>query len=214
MPAKLALAPAGSEWPVAARDSGCGFLDTRFRSPLRAGRGCEPRPQGLRKGESRDETRPGCHSLGLHQPGGLGLWIGHICKVSVDVIKLWVAQSSDPAIDGVELEFEGAEFGDKRLATRVEGLAGAMAREPSASFPQALSAAELEAAYRFFGNVKVTKLLAKCRVHALHWRSLCDTSPLPRAIVDRLPSLVTPHPACTALGGGAEGAPNGCEHDT
>ena len=60
----------------------------------------------------------------------------------------------------------------------------------------------------------VEKLLAKCRVHALHWRSLCDTSPLPRAIVDRLPSLVTPHPACTALGGGAEGAPNGCEHDT
>ncbi len=59
-------------------------------------------------------------------------------------------------MDGVELEFEGAEFGDKRLATRVEGLAGAMAREPSASFPQALSAAELEAAYRFFGNVKVT----------------------------------------------------------
>ncbi len=52
-------------------------------------------------------------------------------------------------MDGVELEFEGAEF-DKRLATRVEGLAGAMAREPSASFPQALSAAELEAAYRFF----------------------------------------------------------------
>ncbi len=67
-----------------------------------------------------------------------------------------MAQSSDPAIDGVELEFEGAEFGDKRLATHVEGLAGAMAREPSASFPQALSAAELEAAYRFFGNVKVT----------------------------------------------------------
>ncbi len=57
-------------------------------------------------------------------------------------------------MDGVELEFEGAEFGDKRLATRVEGLAGAMAREPSASFPQALSAAEWEAAYRFFGNVK------------------------------------------------------------
>src|SRR5690242_5334290 len=70
-----------------------------------------------------------------------------------------MAQSPAPALDGIELEFEGAKFGDKRLATRVESLAGAMAKESSASFPQALSAAELEAAYRFFGNVKVTPVV-------------------------------------------------------
>ena len=52
-------------------------------------------------------------------------------------------------------EFEGAEFGDQRLSKRLAALAGAVSRDPSGSLPRVLSGAELEAAYRFLGNVKV-----------------------------------------------------------
>jgi hypothetical protein len=52
-------------------------------------------------------------------------------------------------------EFEGAEFGDQRLNRRLAQLGSTMAGAPERSFPGVLSDAELEAAYRFFGNVKV-----------------------------------------------------------
>jgi hypothetical protein len=53
-------------------------------------------------------------------------------------------------------EFAGAAFGDARLSRRAMKLAERMARQPDASFPDALDEAELEAAYRFFKNRKVT----------------------------------------------------------
>jgi hypothetical protein len=53
-------------------------------------------------------------------------------------------------------ELAGAELGDARLSKRLCSLADQLAARPSASFPKALDDAELEAAYRFFGNDEVT----------------------------------------------------------
>jgi Transposase DNA-binding len=54
-------------------------------------------------------------------------------------------------------EFEGVEFGDKRLSKRVVKLAEQLARAPDLSFPKATgSDAALEATYRFLNNEKVT----------------------------------------------------------
>jgi len=57
--------------------------------------------------------------------------------------------------DGVKAEFEGARLGDPRREQRLLALAEAMGRVPDKSFPEALSSAELEGAYRFFSNPKV-----------------------------------------------------------
>lgn len=54
-----------------------------------------------------------------------------------------------------ETEFRGASFGDKRLNRRLETIAAAMEQEPDASFPSALTPAELEAFYRFMSNDRV-----------------------------------------------------------
>lgn len=68
--------------------------------------------------------------------------------------------------DGIAEEFQGAELRDGRLNTRLVQLAECMAKKPDSSFPDAMSAAELEAAYRFFSNVKV-KPEAILRPHVL-----------------------------------------------
>jgi len=57
--------------------------------------------------------------------------------------------------DGVKEEFKGAMLGDPRRELRLLALAEAMSRVPDKSFPEALSSAELEGAYRFFSNPKV-----------------------------------------------------------
>jgi hypothetical protein len=57
--------------------------------------------------------------------------------------------------DRVTREFEGSSLGDPRRDQRLLALAEAMSRAPDKSFPQALSPAGLEGAYRFFGNPKV-----------------------------------------------------------
>lgn len=49
-----------------------------------------------------------------------------------------------------------AELGDARLAKRLTALVTAIVDRPAESFPKALDDAELEAAYRFFGNDRVT----------------------------------------------------------
>lgn len=53
-------------------------------------------------------------------------------------------------------ELAGAELGDERLNRRLGLLADAVAEALGAGFPKALADAELEAAYRFFGNERVT----------------------------------------------------------
>lgn len=53
-------------------------------------------------------------------------------------------------------EFGDAELGDERLSRRLGILADLVAQRPDVGFPKALDDAELEAAYRFFGNDRVT----------------------------------------------------------
>jgi hypothetical protein len=56
----------------------------------------------------------------------------------------------------VRREFESANFGDFRLSQRLLKLTERLASNPDISFPKLLDVAELEAAYRFFNNEKVT----------------------------------------------------------
>jgi hypothetical protein len=53
-------------------------------------------------------------------------------------------------------ELDDAELGDRRLNRRLGSLAERLEERPGESFPKALDDAELEGAYRFFGNEKVT----------------------------------------------------------
>src|SRR6516165_7000998 len=53
-------------------------------------------------------------------------------------------------------ELADAGLGDERLTRRLGILADLVAQRPDAGFPKALDDAELEAAYRFFGNDRVT----------------------------------------------------------
>lgn len=56
----------------------------------------------------------------------------------------------------VAVELGAANFRDRRLAVRLRCLAERLVAQPNVSFPQSLGgSAELEAAYRFFGNVAV-----------------------------------------------------------
>lgn len=52
-------------------------------------------------------------------------------------------------------EFGGADLGDARRSRRLVELARRLAKSPQCSFPQALTGAELKAAYRFFDNPAV-----------------------------------------------------------
>lgn len=62
----------------------------------------------------------------------------------------------------IDDEFKGAVLGDARLAARLEKLASSLAESPGASFPKALTPGDLEGAYRFFNNDRVSpdKILA------------------------------------------------------
>lgn len=56
----------------------------------------------------------------------------------------------------IEDEFVGADLGEQRRNKRLSRLVKSLAKDPSLSFPQAMpDSACLEAAYRFFNNVKV-----------------------------------------------------------
>jgi hypothetical protein len=62
--------------------------------------------------------------------------------------------SARPALLSAELA--DADLGDRRLSKRLGLLADRIAERPGESFPKALDDAELEGAYRFFGNDQVT----------------------------------------------------------
>lgn len=59
-------------------------------------------------------------------------------------------------IPAISAELSGADLGDERLDRRLGLLADQLAERPGESFPKALDDAELEAAYRFFGNDRVS----------------------------------------------------------
>lgn len=58
--------------------------------------------------------------------------------------------------DTLSVELSEAELGDARLTRRLGMLVDRLAERPSESVPKALDDAELEGAYRFFGNDRVT----------------------------------------------------------
>lgn len=60
------------------------------------------------------------------------------------------------AVPAIADEVADAKLGDSRLAKRLTALVTAIVDRPAESFPKALDDAELEAAYRFFGNAEVT----------------------------------------------------------
>jgi hypothetical protein len=59
-------------------------------------------------------------------------------------------------IPAISAELGGADLGDERLNRRLGLLADQLAERPDESFPKALDDAQLEAAYRFFGNDRVS----------------------------------------------------------
>src|SRR5258705_1901246 len=60
------------------------------------------------------------------------------------------------AVPVLSAEMVDAELGDDRLTQRLGQLIDSLADRAGQSFPKALDDSELEGAYRFFGNVKVT----------------------------------------------------------
>lgn len=85
-----------------------------------------------------------------------------------------------PTLPTVVDEFADADLGDSRLSRRLGLLADRLAARPNESFPKALDDAELEAAYRFFGNDQVTPEA----ILAPHFRqSARRAAALPRIIV-------------------------------
>jgi hypothetical protein len=80
----------------------------------------------------------------------------------------------------LSVELADADLGDLRRSRRLRLLAERFAERPSDSFPKALDDAELEAAYRFFGNDQITPEA----ILAPHFRqSARRASDLPRIIV-------------------------------
>jgi len=59
-------------------------------------------------------------------------------------------------VPALSAEFSDADLGDVRLNRRLGLLADRLGERPGESFPKALDDAELEAAYRFFGNDSVS----------------------------------------------------------
>jgi hypothetical protein len=64
--------------------------------------------------------------------------------------------SRTPAVQALDVELADADLGDERLTRRLGLLVTSLADRAGESFPKALDDAELEAAYRFFGNDRVT----------------------------------------------------------
>jgi hypothetical protein len=60
------------------------------------------------------------------------------------------------SLPALSSEVAEADLGDVRLTQRLGALIDSLADRPGESFPKALNDAELEGAYRFFGNDKVT----------------------------------------------------------
>jgi hypothetical protein len=61
-----------------------------------------------------------------------------------------------PIVQSLDRELADADLGDVRLNRRLSLLASSLADRAGEGFPQALDDAELEAAYRFFGNERIT----------------------------------------------------------
>ncbi len=106
---------------------------------------------------------------------------------------------SDDDIDWAVTEFGAADLGDVRRTARLVALARQLARSPQSSLPQALSAAELKAAYRFFDNedVDIDGILA---AHIAQTLTRAQAVPVVLAIQDTTEYNLNHLPATTGLG--------------
>lgn len=92
-----------------------------------------------------------------------------------------------------------AAFKDRRLAARLANIVGKLAACPSASFPTIFNAAELEGAYRFFGNPKVTGEL----ILSGHYGNVVERSIAARTVLvvhDTTKFIFDPHGERIGLG--------------
>lgn len=111
------------------------------------------------------------------------------------------ALQSDEQVDWAVREFGDAELGDARRTARLVALARQLAAAPHFSFPQALSSAELKAAYRFFDNDKVdTDGILTAHIGQTMGRM--NSVPVVLAIQDTTEFNLSHLPATTGLGYG------------
>ncbi|KAA1004061.1 IS4 family transposase [Paraburkholderia panacisoli] len=105
----------------------------------------------------------------------------------------------DDTADWASEEFAQANLGDARLSHRLIALARQLATSPHTSLPQALSPAELKAAYRFFDNDQVDTdgVLAPHIAQTLH---RMEQTPVVLAIQDTTEFNLTHLPATDGLG--------------
>lgn len=102
-------------------------------------------------------------------------------------------------LDWVAEELADVALGDERLNQRLRSLLNQLASQPSASLPQALSPAQLKAAYRFFGNPDV-ELQALLATHLAATDLRTRQVPLVLAVQDTSEIDYTSHHAATGLG--------------
>jgi Transposase DNA-binding/Transposase Tn5 dimerisation domain len=105
----------------------------------------------------------------------------------------------DDTTDWASDEFASANLGDARLSSRLVALARQLSASPHTSLPQALSPAELKAAYRFFDNDQVDTdgVLAPHIAQTLH---RMEQIPVVLAIQDTTEFNLTHLPATDGLG--------------
>lgn len=115
---------------------------------------------------------------------------------------------TDEQIDWALNEFGGAELGDARRTARLVALARQLAKSSNQSFPQALSSAELKAAYRFFDNDEVDTdgILT---THIGQTLARMSSIPVALAIQDTTEFNLSHLPATTGLGYGSGGVVRG-----
>jgi hypothetical protein len=108
---------------------------------------------------------------------------------------------SEPSniLDWVAVELADLDLGDERLNQRLRLLVSQLAQQPSASLPQALSPADLKAAYRLFGNPEV-ELQAILASHMAATDIRCRQVPLVLAVQDTSEIDYTSHAAAKGLG--------------
>ncbi|VVE85103.1 Transposase for transposon Tn5 [Pandoraea sputorum] len=116
--------------------------------------------------------------------------------------------NGDDTEDWASEEFAAVNLGDARLSYRLVALARQLSASPHTSLPQALSPAELKAAYRFFDNDQIDTdgVLAPHIAQTLH---RMEQIPVVLAIQDTTEFNLTHLPATEGLGRGTGGNERG-----
>jgi hypothetical protein len=102
-------------------------------------------------------------------------------------------------IAAIAAELASGNFDDARLTKRLKAIVCAVGRDPAASLPSTLSSAELEGAYRFFSNPRVT-LEAIMAPHFEATRTRMANEQRVRVIHDQTEFTYRPHGKRRGLG--------------